>query len=264
MNDDFLNQFYQPSPPAFSRDLYASISSQKSSPLAGKSRFSNLVGVLACIVLIVACVRAATAQRWTKIGSIWVDAGSKYEMGLIFPKTSTGSITNLGYLNISSSCGQDCISLSQAEKTCDCTLQIPTWAPDQFNWDGKVNPYWVMYGGKLLWIRSDDQSSITLVFTPLQGWNGPRRLTYEPYTDSAMPGSYQEVKVNGQSAVLIQGLWTLPYKDNLSIEDWSNPVWDGKIGLSLYWVENQVEYRLFTWSSTVSVQDLIQMAESAR
>jgi hypothetical protein len=262
MNDDFLNQFYQPSPPAFSRALYARISSEKSSPLAGKSRFSNLVGVLACIVLIVACVRAATAPRNTRIGSIWVDVGSKYDMGLIFPKTSSGSITNSGFLY--KSCGQECVSLSQAEQTCDCTLQIPTWAPDRFNWDGKVNPYWVMDGGQISWIHPDDQSSITLLFTPLQGWNGTRRLSYDSYTDAAVPGSYREVKVNGQSAVLIHGLWTLPYKANYSITDWTNPVWDGQVGLSLYWVENQVEYRLLTYSNTVSVQDLIHMAESGR
>jgi hypothetical protein len=262
MNDDLLNQFYQPSPPGFSQTLYARISSQKSSPLAGKSRFGNLVGVLACIVLIVACVRAASAPMWKKIGGILVDVRINYEMGLIFPKTSSGSITNSGFGNIYSSCGQKCVSLSQAEQTCDCTLQIPTWAPEGFTWDGRVNPYWIMNGGQVSWIRSDEP--ITLIFTPLQGWNGTRRLSYDPYTDSTVPGSYQEVKVNGQSAVLTHGLWTLPYKDNYSITDWTNPVWDGQVGLSLYWVENQVEYRLVTYSNTVSVQDLIQMAESGR
>ncbi|HLO13531.1 MAG TPA: hypothetical protein VK206_01790, partial [Anaerolineales bacterium] len=76
------------------------------------------------------------------------------------------------------------------------------------------------------------------------------------------PGSYKEVQVHGQPAVLVRGDWDLPWLTG-STEQKTEFKWDKKLALQLYWVDGEVLYQLYT-RADVSVEDLIKMAESTR
>lgn len=262
MNDEFLTKYYQPSPQAFSRELYKHISRQKPSLLAGRLPVRNILFVLATIVLIVACVRAATVPRWEKIGDIWVDVHPSLNQRAIAVSSNLLFIRN-----------PELVSIPEAEQALDCVIKLPTWAPDQLTSDGKItlNGWYkgaTPYDGRVNWIDpSDSQKSIILVFSPTKRsivWlNGElRQVLFEPYTSTVVSGSYQKVNVHGQPAVLVRGDWTWPEKPGI-VDLKSDAKWDKHAALSLYWTENYVLYQLYTTSSAVTSQDLVHMANSA-
>ena len=114
---------------------------------------------------------------------------------------------------------------------------------------------------------TDSQESIILFISPNERtivWlNGePRKVLFEPYTSTVVPGSYRKVNVHGQPAVLVRGDWTWPEKPVI-VDLKSDAKWDEHAALSLYWTENDVLYQLYTTSSAVASQDLVQMANSA-
>jgi hypothetical protein len=80
------------------------------------------------------------------------------------------------------------------------------------------------------------------------------------------PGSYEEVQVHGQPAVLVRGDWNwedAPWATGeTSVEEYEYK-WDEKRAVQLYWVDGEVFYHLYT-RANVSPEDLIKMAESAR
>jgi hypothetical protein len=269
MNDDFLTQYYQEPSRAFTLELYNRISKQKPSLLAGRMPFRNAILALVTIILIAACISKAVASRWNQVGDIWVPVQTGFNqdsyLWFIF-HTQDAPL----YFKI-----QEPVSFPAAEKVCDCVLEVPTWAPEKFTTDGEITlDEWFSgaspSGGRMVWIDpSDNQKSIALIFFPLSAWvdwNGNhQKIRYiGPYTSPAIPGSFQEVKVNGQPAVLVQGDWTLVKPDTSFYQMNVEAKWDEHAALSLYWVENDVEYMLYTTSSVITKQDLIQMAESAR
>jgi hypothetical protein len=71
---------------------------------------------------------------------------------------------------------------------------------------------------------------------------------------------WEEVRVNGQPAILIHG--------RLATTSAENPQtprkWDETLGLQLYWDTGKYIHVLETYGAYVSEQDLIQMAESAQ
>jgi hypothetical protein len=87
---------------------------------------------------------------------------------------------------------------------------------------------------------------------------GPARTTFPVGL-----GSYEEVEVNGQPAVLVHGSWEDPWNMEPLPEGKWELKWDKTRGLQLYWVEGEVLYYLNTLAE-VSAEDLIKMAESAQ
>lgn len=77
------------------------------------------------------------------------------------------------------------------------------------------------------------------------------------------PGSYKEVQVHGEPAILVRGDWETPWVTEFMLEGEYEFKWDKKRALQLYWVDGEVMYRLYT-REDVSPEDLIRMAESAR
>ncbi len=65
--------------------------------------------------------------------------------------------------------------------------------------------------------------------------------------------SVQEVKINGQSAALIGGMW-----------DGASGTWRYPNMLTLMWRDGRAAYELCSSASVISIDDLIRMAESLR
>jgi hypothetical protein len=268
MNDDFLTRYYQEPSQEFTLELHNRLSRQKPSTLAGKSSFHNAILALAAIILVAACVSRATAPRWGKVGDIWVPVQTGFAQDSYLWFTFHPQVVRSIYQI------QEPAILPSAEEAWDCVLEIPTWAPEKFTTDNKITLDIRFIGatptdGKMDWVDPDSQKSITLILYPLSAmvnWNGniQKEKVVDPYTSPAVPGSYQEVKVNGQAAVLIQGDW-IPANPDTPINPFSvDAKWDKHAALSLYWTANEVEYMLYTTSSGITTQDLIKMAESAR
>jgi hypothetical protein len=269
MNDDFLTQYYQEPSKGFTLELYDRISKEKPSLLAGRLPFRNATLALVTIILIAACISKAAASRWNKIGDVWVPVQTGFTqdsyLWFTFHPQEVRSQSQI----------QESASLPTVEKDWDCIIAIPTWAPGKFTTDGAITLYAMGTGarqtnGRMTWLDpSDNQKSIDLILLPLNAWvnwngNYQKQKVFAPYTSSALPGSFQEVKLNGQPAVLIQGDW-IPVNPEIPVNPFSLDVkWDSHAALSLYWTKNDVEYLLYTTSSAITSKDLIKMAESAQ
>lgn len=86
------------------------------------------------------------------------------------------------------------------------------------------------------------------------------------YGGSVPPGSYEEVHVHGQPAVLVRGDWNweeTPWASGETSVGEYEYKWDEKGVLQLFWVDGEVFYYLYT-RAKVSPEDLIRMAESAQ
>ena len=84
------------------------------------------------------------------------------------------------------------------------------------------------------------------------------------------PGSYKEVQIHGQPAVLVQGDWDLqgmvyelPPGREIDTNGQVVAKWDKRRGVQLHWLDGEVMYSLYA-GTNVSAEDLIKMAESAK
>ncbi len=262
MNDDFLTRYYQAPSEEFTQELYNRISKQKPSLLTGKLSFRNAILALATIILIAACISKAAASKWNQVGNIWVP---------ILTRLNQDSYLSFNFLPLGAPSYdkvQKSVNLSKAEQAWDCVLEVPSWAPGGFTTDGKITlDEWFTGArpddGRTTWSDpSDNQKSIILIFHPLSAWvnwngNYQKQRVVEPTTRPAVPGSFKEVEVNGQPAVLIQGDWILSNPDTPFNPFNFDAKWDEHATLSLYWTKNEVEYRLYTTISAITSQDLI-------
>ncbi|HET9914521.1 MAG TPA: hypothetical protein VFQ13_21675 [Anaerolineales bacterium] len=259
MNDEFLTKFQKVPRAGFAEALYKQISKPEvpTSPRSFVHRltFRNAIFVVLFLISVAACLRAVT-QLWhrEKIGDIWVEVQS----GEI--EISTQEIAPLdGVVQ-----GDDTLPLAEAEETYRFDIKVPTWMPEGFTWDGNAT-VWGMGTGttaNVLWDNSWTGAGIVLTAQSLKYWN-PAKNDYmykSPYTPRVAPGSYEEVKINGQPAVLIRGNW-IP-KDN-DFES-STLEWDRDAALLLCWSEDGFLYWLWLDGDSVSVNDLLKMAESAQ
>jgi hypothetical protein len=266
MDDDFLTRYYQAPPRAFSRELYERLAREENSPFDGRQLIRNALFVLASILLIVACVRASSSVvlRYDKIGDIWVDVNHNVKKSALDASMSPILIRYAA---------QEQVDLPQAEQAFGATIKLPIWAPQQFTPDSTIALDEDVKGGtphdgRVYWAASGDPHKLILLFiTDTRGWTMEfgrmMQIVWEPTTSTVVSGSYREVKVHGQPAVLVQGDWTWPGKPGLP--DLNAPAtWDSSAGYSLYWTDSDMFYELYTASRAVSPQDLIRMAESAQ
>lgn len=263
MNDEFLAQYRGAPRPEFADALYERISQQPqprfSIPLLNNLTFRNVEAMVALMMLVAACVYAVVEKRWDRVGDIWVDvqrAPSVMQSGLFKGPAGDTEVANL----------------TEAKVALVFEFAFPSWAPEGFALGDKMNisplsdktlsAYWESQNG-------GDHIGIFLNYR----WFWVPGVTNNPMYESVStwtvaPGSFEEVEVQGQPAVLVHGDWNWQHH-RVVVVDGEPTVqdleWDEQNGLSLYWTDDDdVAYLLWTYNPAVSADDLIKMAESAR
>jgi hypothetical protein len=169
----------------------------------------------------------------------------------------------------------ECLTVEEARKMLRFEFKVPAWVPEGFTFDDRMcgvdslSDY-----ASLHWSGADEFTGITIYLANLRSFNmatqkyviGPAAIWWPPVA----PGSYEEVQVNGQPAVLVRGDWDLndvvseiPPGRELDADRKLETKWDKKRALQLYWVDGEVLYDLYT-RAKVYPEDLIKMAESAQ
>ncbi|HEX2993553.1 MAG TPA: hypothetical protein VHP14_01945 [Anaerolineales bacterium] len=265
MNDEFLTQFREVPRAEFANALYERISREAqphvSWTLAKKLTFRNAIIVFAFLFFIAACVYAVSAQRWNKVGGIWVDVQKTIK--LEFPPGEP--------IIVEPSPDYECLTVEEAREILRFELPVPAWAPEGFTFDNKIcgidlDQTWDFAG--MVWIGTDPSSRINIDLDNLRWKHGLEDSVGSPFTMVPVaPGSYKEVQIHGQPAVLVRGDWEWPWGTEHAAEQAVDGKlelkWDKKRALQLYWTEGDVLYYLHTYSD-VSAEDLIRMAESAQ
>jgi hypothetical protein len=272
MNDEFLTKPHKTPRAEFADALYERISRQPPSPLRisqtrlPKLTFRNAVMAFAFLFLIAACVYAVAEKRWNKVGGIWVDVQRTIKVDN--PSLSGESLV----IEIQ----PKCFSVDEARKILQFSFKVPAWAPDGFTFSDEIcssEDLSLSYSSPFLnWAGADKNTSIILDLRNLKQYNVATQKYESGSASTAMfgmpvaPGSYEEVLVHGQPAVLVRGDWNgedAPWANGeTSVREYEYK-WDEKRALQLYWVDGEVFYHLYT-RAKVSSENLIRMAESAR
>jgi len=266
MNDEFLSEFLEEPRPEFAEALYERISRQPQPrlPFLGQRlTLRNAAIVFTLLFLVAACVYAVTEKRWNKVGGIWVDVQKtiKLDFG---PPGATAVVE-------SPPPDYECLTVEEARETLRFELPVPAWVPEGFTFDNKIcgidlDQTWD--SASMIWIGADKDSRININLDNLRWNDGLKDRIGSPSTMvSVAPGSYKEVQIHGQPAILVRGDWEWPWLTEHAAEQAVDGKlelkWDKKRALQLYWVEGEVLYHLYT-SADVSAEDLIKMAESAQ
>lgn len=256
MNDEFLLRFRKTPRPEFADALYERISQQPRYRFADKLTFRNVVMGFALMLFIAACAYVVTEKRWNKVGDIWVDVQKS-------PKQSLGIQSNFwkgpaGEMEVA--------NLEEARSVLGFEFGFPNWAPEGFVLEDKMNMSpWSQKTLSAFWKSQDGEEPIG-IFLNYRWFDvgpAPNPMYESVSTYPVAPGGFEEVKVFGHPAVLVRGDWNWqmrPVEETEEIE----LKWDKKNGLSLYWADDDVAYLLWTYNPTISPEDLIRMAESAR
>lgn len=263
MNDEFLTKFHKAPRAEFADALYERIS-HKPQPrfpqtLVNKLTFRNAVVALAFLFFIAACVYAVSEMRWNKVGGIWVDVQNTLKLHWDPSETSVMETPD-----------HECVTVEEARETLRFDFQVPTWAPEGFTFENSMCGIdrTSDFAG-LHWKGADKYSGISITLRNLRWNDGLKDRIGPPSTMLPVaPGSYKEVQIHGQPAVLVRGDWEWPWGTEDSVQVFAGMEdvelkWDKKRGLQLYWVQGEVLYYLST-RAKVSAEDLIKMAESMR
>lgn len=261
MNDEFMTQLREEPRAEFADVLYERISKEPQPRFAQtfvkKLTLRNAAVAFTLLFFIAACVYVVMEKRWNKVGGIWVDVQKTLTIEAGPPEIISES-----------ELGVECLTVEEAREILRFDFQVPTWAPEGFTFDNKICGLNININtdyASLLWQGSDKYSGIHIMLSNLR-WFNIASQEYEvgpASTSSVGPGSYEEVEVNGQPAVLVHGSWEDPWNMQPPPEGKWELKWDKRRGLQLYWVEGEVQYYLNTLAD-VSAEDLIRMAESAQ
>jgi hypothetical protein len=262
MNDEFMHQDYETPRAEFADALYEHISRQSQPRFAQimvqRLTLRNSVIAIALLFLVAACVYVVTEKRWHKVGGFWVDVQRTLTI-----EAGPPEIISEAELGI------ECLTVEEAQEVMRFDFQVPTWAPDGFTFDNKIcgielDTTWEF--ASLYWQGADKHSDIHIMLKNLR-WFNMASQEYEVGAASILspvsPGSYEEVEVNGQPAILVHGSWEDPWNMGPPPEGTWELKWDKRRGLQLYWVEGEVLYYLNTLAD-VSAEDLIRIAESTQ
>jgi hypothetical protein len=274
MNDEFMHQYYEQPRPDFADTLYERISREArprfSWPMMPKLTFRNAVIAFVFLSFVAACVYVATENRWIKVGGIWVHVVRTHKVQFI-PPPVVSEESGIQFEE------RQCITVEEGREILRFDIKVPAWAPEGFRFDNRmcgidrISDFVSLY-----WVGADQFSGINLWISNRRGFNGAT-LKYEIW-DAAVwqpvaPGSYKEVHVHSQPAVLIQGDWDtsplsgivyeLPPGREVDENGLVEAKWDKKRGVQLHWVDGEVMYSLYG-GKNVSPEDLVKMAESAQ
>jgi len=260
MNDEFLAKFHKTPREEFADALYERISQQPQprfpQTIAIKMTFRNAAVVFMLILLIAACVYAVVEEKsWDKVGVIYMKLQRTHRVD---NPTLSGEPLVMEFQ-------PKCLSIDEAREFLRFSFKVPAWAPGDFTFSDEIcgfaDLHYLSRSAFLIWEGAGENTGMKLDLRHLYEQEPPSPLI------PVAPGSYEEVQVHGQPAVLIRGDW------NWEDSPWANGQmssvkeyeykWDEKWALQLYWVDGEVMYQLYT-SANVSPEDLIKMAESAR
>lgn len=265
MNDEFMYRLQKAPRAGFADALYERISRKPESRLAGKLTFRSVVMGFALMLFVAACAYVVAERGPRKVAGMWVYVEKKQLVThRRIPVTRDGMETQPQDMG--------CVPVEEARETLRFDLRVPTWAPDGFTFDGLVcGVDWMGQWASLYWrdwINEEEWRTIQLTISSLGSYNWhTQKHEFSPgIVGPVAPGSYKEVDVNGQPAVLVRGDWDVSRRDfettDQTIEIESN--WDSKLAIQLHWVvDGEVQYQLYTFGN-ISPEDLIRMAESAR
>lgn len=269
MNDEFMDEFYEAPRPEFGKALYERISREPQSRLAegllGRLTFRNSVIALVLLFLVAACVYVvADRPRWVKVGEIWVQVQKTYKVDF----TPPAGVTPSSEQPETPPEEPECLSLEEAREILRFELRVPTWAPEGVSFDNQVCGIDRLSDhASLYWAGKDPYSGISIMLSNRRGFNMSTQ-EYEIWPAAVWvpvaPGSYEEVQIHGQPAVLIRGMWEGGYRmTEQEIQEAKELNWDKNEALQLYWLEGEVLYEMYT-TADISAEDLIRMAESTR
>jgi hypothetical protein len=267
MNDEFMHQYYEQPRREFEDALYERISKQPQprfpQTMATKLTFRNAAVAFMLMLLVAACVYAVVEKYWDKVGVINVGVQSTIKVDN--PSLSGEPLV----MEVQ----HKCFSIEEARGFLRFRFKVPAWAPDGFIFSDEICGFEDLSPlsdrAFLSWMGADQNTAMYLNLSNLK-WFNIATQKYEvrsPYLDiSVPPGSYEEVQVHRQPAVLIRGDWNweeAPWATGETSVEKYEYEWDQKRALQLYWVDGEVSYHLYT-RADVFPEDLIRMAESAR
>lgn len=240
MNDEFLHFRREPPRREFADALYRRLSMPNKAPAVARLMVKRFVLAMAILALAFGALLALSPDVRAQVGEVIKRIGVfSFKETEQFPELNQDTI----YLQ-----GQR-VSLEEARRTTPYTLKVPTWVPSGFVMD------------KDLLIHKDENVGGTRIFVRLvpvtmtwrrdQGF--PIALTQELASGfgpgQVGSGSVEEVKVNGEPAALVRGVW------NAQTQTWSES------SQTLFWRREGVDYRLSA-PLDISTNDLVRMAES--
>jgi hypothetical protein len=260
MNEELLIQFRKTPRTEFADALYKRIS-RKSQPhfpwkMVNKLTFRNAGVMFILLFLVAACVYAVVEKRWNKIGEIWVNVQNDPKVPLVI----------IGNFEKGPAGDDEAANLAEARSALNFEFSFPSWAPTGFALGNTINiSPWSEKNLSAFWESENGGTPIGIYIDyrwfEVAGANNPM---YESVaTLPVAPGSYEEVDVQGQPAVLVHGDWNWNMGEPGATPE-TTLGWNENNGLSLYWIESDVAYLLWTYNPDVSAKDLITMAESAQ
>jgi hypothetical protein len=248
MNDDFLYNNRPPLRKEFSETLYQRLSihnSRQHVKHKGEMAMNLSIRKVATWKLIPVILLAITLMTFTFSGTVRANA-------LAWIRSIAGF--NIEEQSVSPLAGIDdsmvtvypvpTLSVPDALKNPPFQFGLPTWVPEGYELDPNIaianSKSWVM----LLW-HKPQQYDIELLIEKEAG-----NLTLKVGENST-----EEIKINGQPAVLIRGNWT------------SSEKWDPHGGLTVGWIKDNHTYRLTIHSplegdTDAIVSQLVKMAQS--
>lgn len=266
MNDEFLTHFREAPRAEFVDALYERISRQ-SQPrfdwkMVNKLTFRNAGVMFVLLFLVVACAYYVVTQTpYRKVGGIWLTVQKTQKVEYI-PAPEVIEDPDAAFQT------DECPSLEEAREILRFDFLVPTWAPEGFVFNGTVcgvDP--ISDFASLAWKGREETAYIGMTIQNLRWYDrvaNTYRIGPAAVWEPVAPGSYKEVQVNGQPAVLVRGDWEYPaVVSKLPSAGELEAKWDKKLGLRLYWVDGEQLYYLYT-RADISAEDLIKMAESAQ
>jgi hypothetical protein len=272
MKDEFLNQFYEVPRDEFASALYKRLSQDPPTrvdrPLWRYLTFRNSIVAFVLLFFIAACVYAFVDRGWRQVGGIWMYVQNTYTLDLTLPADFTPPAETSEELEIQP---PECWSVEEAKEILRFDFRVPTWAPEGFSFDDRVCGIDKVSGyASLYWMGPDKDSGINVELSNLRWYDvGAQqyRMGQPSVWEPVAPGSYEEVQIHGQPAVLVRGNWEEPFMAGFMTHEMVAKKyefkWDNNRGIQLHWLEGEVMYSLFTLAD-VSDKDAIRMAESTR
>jgi hypothetical protein len=248
MNDDFIYRALPEVPKDFAQSLYTKISFDTHHQSSIRSRIRNprwvqVAIIILGILLLVAWSQVRLLVRYVPIGDLWL---------VEFARTTQIASQPVMPPFVPTSLPTPFVFDGTTMPTPDpeagrFVLYFPSWIPDSFSPIEFPREMTAYEETLAIWINDSDEK-IRLFIAPLAGGMHP----YAP------PGMYEEVRVNGQPAILIHGRLALKKPQEKSRK------WDETLGLQLHWILGKNVYALETFGAYISQRDLIRMAESMK
>ncbi|MBN2086701.1 MAG: DUF4367 domain-containing protein [Anaerolineales bacterium] len=228
MNEDYLIRHQKPPRQEFAAELYRKISR----PAPEKTGLATRVAptALAFCVVLAASFLASLAARAAVI-SLLRDIG-----GVAFFET-----TDYPGADRPASVPEEILTLVEAQAQLPFSVGLPLWVPEGMAREESVR----------ITRFSESHTPVTIIW---RGIGAYLELTIGQAAEGHIVGleSLETVKINGQDAALVRGMWNADTKEWDRDEPW--------IGMTLIWARGEETYSLF--SPQLSREELIRIAES--